>query len=383
MNKVYLISFLIITSLTVWAQEKPLRIEKHEIVDNQQKLVTVDSMVYESDELTVNYRFNVVDGIKSRPAAAIIYLEKDKNNYLIERRVETYHSDSGSFLIDSLWQYNYGIMGQTQKVFRSKTSIFYRDQQTQILTPYSIITGKPTPAGLVNTETTQRFNGSDFENFAHTQYFYNQQETRTQANVSYWFNGKFVPETRSLFITDVSGYRVEQTIHTRYDSTKQVYNPEAMILYEFKNIGFYPYLIKRTTLWYNEQNSNYDTTQKYTYAYLADGSLDFINAYDYSNNQAKWENHWKYVYETIDHISKNPIENTSIYPNPANELIRISPTDEYSEAAIYNLQGQLIWSDSIYNNQISLSSIQEGTYILNLINNKGQRTYIKIIKQLH
>ena len=73
--------------------------------------------------------------------------------------------------------------------------------------------------------------------------------------------------------------------------------------------------------------------------------------------------------------------NISIYPNPVKDLININNVNN-SNIAVYNLQGNLIYSHKSYqeNMKIDFSNFQNGVYIISVQNENGIDTY-KVIKQ--
>ena len=78
---------------------------------------------------------------------------------------------------------------------------------------------------------------------------------------------------------------------------------------------------------------------------------------------------------------ENFANKVSVYPNPANDLIRISGK-EAKEYSIYNVLGsQVRATQPIKNESINVSNIQEGIYFLNLFNEHGNRVTKKIVIQ--
>ncbi len=78
-------------------------------------------------------------------------------------------------------------------------------------------------------------------------------------------------------------------------------------------------------------------------------------------------------------IEWNP--NVNVYPNPANNEINIFSEDAvFSNYGIYDMQGKLVASNSIFSNQeqIDVSSLTNGLYILTLRNEQNQSIQKKI-----
>lgn len=67
----------------------------------------------------------------------------------------------------------------------------------------------------------------------------------------------------------------------------------------------------------------------------------------------------------------NPISEIQLYPNPTNDIIQILGTDEKLFFEIFNASGSKILDGNTINNQISLSTLPNAVYIINLhIGNK-------------
>ncbi len=62
-----------------------------------------------------------------------------------------------------------------------------------------------------------------------------------------------------------------------------------------------------------------------------------------------------------------------IYPNPADNLLHVSGTSDYSTLEIINFMGQLIMSENIVDSQmeIDIANLSSGVYFVRLRGNKG------------
>jgi uncharacterized protein (TIGR02145 family) len=70
-----------------------------------------------------------------------------------------------------------------------------------------------------------------------------------------------------------------------------------------------------------------------------------------------------------------------IYPNPANDKILIKNIDDsQSSIMIFDLLGNLVLNKQIYSNHIDISDLENGVYLVRLINSK-QTVIEKIVKQ--
>ena len=67
-----------------------------------------------------------------------------------------------------------------------------------------------------------------------------------------------------------------------------------------------------------------------------------------------------------------------VYPNPSIRVINIK-MDQFKEARIYNLSGQILINSA--NKQIDVSALSGGVYLIKLENNKGQSYSVRFIKR--
>lgn len=70
----------------------------------------------------------------------------------------------------------------------------------------------------------------------------------------------------------------------------------------------------------------------------------------------------------------------SIYPNPVVDIVTIKTADKIESAEVYSAAGQMVFSSKkVANNQIDLSALTKGFYILKVKTDKGLQT-TKLIK---
>jgi len=82
------------------------------------------------------------------------------------------------------------------------------------------------------------------------------------------------------------------------------------------------------------------------------------------------------VLTSIVETEKTREREIGIFPNPFDDWIRISPDHNYSSFRIYNLQSELI-KEGVLRQQIELSELSKGSYILELFN--SEESYHKLI----
>ncbi len=78
----------------------------------------------------------------------------------------------------------------------------------------------------------------------------------------------------------------------------------------------------------------------------------------------------------------NNLNNTSIYPNPVFDFLNIKTENTLEAITIYDLSGrQVMRKEKISNNQINISTLSKGTYIVKLEVKEKQTETFKIIKK--
>ena len=74
-------------------------------------------------------------------------------------------------------------------------------------------------------------------------------------------------------------------------------------------------------------------------------------------------------------------EEILLFPNPVREQLFLSEAalNKYNIANIYNTNGQLILSEEVKNNPINITNLNAGIYLVELKDNKGVSSVVKII----
>ncbi|MCK7589577.1 peptidoglycan DD-metalloendopeptidase family protein [Subsaxibacter sp. CAU 1640] len=116
----------------------------------------------------------------------------------------------------------------------------------------------------------------------------------------------------------------------------------------------------------------------------------FSGIYD-MNGEWKWQA--TYQGQTVTHsfnitgalgIGEEEFNNTSIYPNPFNNVVSISSPLKIEKAIVVDMLGKqikVISNNSEGIKEINLETLSNGIYFLNLESDSGQRKTIKIIKE--
>lgn len=92
-----------------------------------------------------------------------------------------------------------------------------------------------------------------------------------------------------------------------------------------------------------------------------------------------------FTVQNQDIVSKTTEENqintaVAVYPNPVNDVLNVSfPKDQVIESVtLYSIEGKIIFSQTLKDNQIDLSGLLKGVYILKT--NLSETDSFKIIK---
>ena len=91
-----------------------------------------------------------------------------------------------------------------------------------------------------------------------------------------------------------------------------------------------------------------------------------------------------FAIKLADNLATGVAQNKSkvaIYPNPVQNLVTITNADKITNVEVYNVAGQKVMSSTVLkNNQLNLSGLSKGAYILK-VENAGKTETIKFIKE--
>jgi hypothetical protein len=99
-----------------------------------------------------------------------------------------------------------------------------------------------------------------------------------------------------------------------------------------------------------------------------------------SDTQVVKVNWVRNVFASVPEIE---VYNTGVYPNPANDVIRITHTGEYSEAIVYDMLGNEVNRQNIKNHNetlVSVGDLPDGMYFYNLIGKSGMTSGKFVVK---
>ncbi|TGV04117.1 T9SS type A sorting domain-containing protein [Flavivirga rizhaonensis] len=85
---------------------------------------------------------------------------------------------------------------------------------------------------------------------------------------------------------------------------------------------------------------------------------------------------------SVLNIEENAFNKTSIFPNPASSIVRISsPTDALTQIRIFNALGKVVHQSEVrLNNDIDVSNLKSGIYILSAISDRQSISKKLVIK---
>ena len=83
------------------------------------------------------------------------------------------------------------------------------------------------------------------------------------------------------------------------------------------------------------------------------------------------------VLATGENILANAVQ---VYPNPAADVLNVTKVSSNAVYAIYNLAGQLVAKGKVVNNQVQVSKLAKGVYMIT-VENDGQTSKVKFLKK--
>ncbi len=118
------------------------------------------------------------------------------------------------------------------------------------------------------------------------------------------------------------------------------------------------------------------------YQYKNNSKIDSCIIVRYENGLETERNLFLYFYSQRDLGLNSPQENRpNIFPNPTTNFINIEESSKFESFELIDIKGELILKDKLNSSQIDISSLQNGIYFLNLINENKQISRSKIIKE--
>lgn len=113
---------------------------------------------------------------------------------------------------------------------------------------------------------------------------------------------------------------------------------------------------------------------------LTPGNTIFLRAYEYSNDV--FGSFRIAAYDPSLSASKFDLNSFTAYPNPVNDILNLSYTQDISKVSVHNLLGQEVITKSVNatQSQIDMSNLSNGTYLVKVTSGGATKT-LKVLKQ--
>ena len=145
------------------------------------------------------------------------------------------------------------------------------------------------------------------------------------------------------------------------------------ITFLIDGVGFYTYnpAIKNDATW------PFDKDQ-YLILNIAMGG--FAGTIDPSFSQSSMEIDYVRVYQNAE-LSTEEYQRPelSVFPNPVNDILTINTNTQIDKVEVHNTLGQLVHSERSVGNEVQVSELAKGIYLLSVYSN-GNRNIIRFVK---
>lgn len=222
------------------------------------------------------------------------------------------------------------------------------------------------------------------------------QELATPAFITVNMDGTYDPSTRTVQLT-VSGQLVGEILETSPRLTVYIME-DGLVGSQSGASGSYTHdCVMRDAIsgggaWgdANVINTTVGSTYSKTYTYTLNSSwvvdnltlIAFVNNHDANdvNNRAILNANSMKVVDLPTGISDNNESRTTIYPNPATNVLNVVSEKEIQMVEIYNVEGQLVKTIDGNVNSIGISELNNGIYFVKIRTENGTATH-KFIKK--
>lgn len=144
--------------------------------------------------------------------------------------------------------------------------------------------------------------------------------------------------------------------------------------------------VSDTVTTFQNDSSSWKFKERYYYTYGSNG-LEAITYQSYQitwGGQLKWVNWIRRRYEFNQALSQNSNINSSIsvYPNPANQWVKIKFEEDKNSIEIYDLKGDLVLNDfsDKGEKELDISKLSSGLYLLRIQNASGILSHKLLVK---
>ncbi len=201
-----------------------------------------------------------------------------------------------------------------------------------------------------------------------------------------WVDATY-PKTDTVIVTQVFDDTIGNRIFKMYDTSKDKYFQLGRVINKigaygapFPIINFDLCTLRDTSCINNNCADRIPTIAEYAQFY--EGFLCYKDdirgtlPISYTNEEV--------CYELFTSVKEKNIEQVSyyfkIFPNPSKGEIRIETSIKAVSFQVFDMYGRIIFSNDAVNNVIDISSFSNGTYIIQLVDNKGRRYSKRLIK---
>ncbi len=113
-------------------------------------------------------------------------------------------------------------------------------------------------------------------------------------------------------------------------------------------------------------------------SFVIGDTLYFFGGYDRFNSFFP-TTMFKYAFNSAGIGLKESNLKVGLYPNPSQGIIKIQSPEEWSNASVYGIEGKLILNAPIEDNQLDLSALPAGVYLLSLEGPAGTSTNHRLL----
>ncbi|MFA9214372.1 MAG: T9SS type A sorting domain-containing protein [Candidatus Methylacidiphilales bacterium] len=329
----------------------------------------------------------------------------ETNNYLLTKSTQTYYNINSSFKYN---QYSSAYFYTNGKI---STRNYYRKSIDSINSQLRSIDSFVYKNDLITLIKTNRLGDTTTFSSEGTEYIYdlvgrlveskpyNYKPIPNYVVSGYLFADSFNVNNKPLL---VKNYQVSDTISKviqssviNYDSLGRVTNivfyshmfqnspPFKMdsLVHYYREENIYP----DSSISYNIANSRLSIGYKTIYNYLPSGKISEILVFNYTNGIPTLTSKSVYTKSFPNSINKvkEQLLEISVFPNPATNKLNIIFEGNIPKnliANIYDSKGSLIKTETLINNEIAISNLAQGLYLLN-IESEGKRYSSKFIKE--
>ena len=377
--------------------DKPIKsIIEYEIINGQTVSINTQSMINKSvlkedsvlsSKMEISYLSNRTDisYFEWRPAGW-----KPEGKYSIYFKTNIEAPDSTiSFSYDSI---------NSILVYEAK-SVYFKNaagkDTSEIVYAYDVQTKKWIPGW----RTTYSYNGSGLVSFELSyswddelnnwelisKYVYSYSGgLETVSEYFMWFESEWFgfSKTESTYYPD---NQIKSTTDYSFDYMTFGYQKSMLIKYAYKNA------VTDTIMVFDWSDNQWSASQFEKYNYLSGSSqIKTSESYKLSANKSAGESvqfvkDYVMIYNYDDSntgVKQNQLPVVGIFPNPVSDYLNVFVKDpQNSQVAIYNIQGRLMKSEIItnQNTKVRLSDLTQGVYLVRVQNN-GNQLVQKIVK---